>query len=80
LNSTLNSTDVRPLIARPDSLLTRDTRFDRSPGMFASQPLDVAARNPRAPSKVRQLGIPVDAASFQSKLCFKMQNLGNGGY
>jgi len=48
--------------------------------MFASQPLDVAARNPRAPSKVRQLGIPVDAASFQSKLCFKMQNLSNGGY
>ncbi len=31
LDSTLNSTDVRPLIARPDSL-TRATRFARSPG------------------------------------------------
>ena len=31
LNSTLNSTDVRPLIARPDSTLTRATRFARSP-------------------------------------------------
>jgi hypothetical protein len=32
LDSTLNSTDVRPLIARPDSL-TRATRFARSPGV-----------------------------------------------
>ena len=28
-------------------------------------------------AKVRQLGIPVENASFESKLCFKMQNLGN---
>lgn len=28
-------------------------------------------------AKVRQLGIPVDSSSFESKICFKMQNLGN---
>lgn len=28
-------------------------------------------------AKVRQLGIPVENNSFESKLCFKMQNLGN---
>jgi hypothetical protein len=31
----------------------------------------------RPPPKFRQIGIPVENASFESKLCFKMQNLGN---
>ena len=39
--------------------------------------LATSARSPRTTSKFRQLGIPVDAGSFESKICFKMQNLGN---
>ena len=38
LDSTLNSTDVRPLIARPDSTLTRATRYAlRSPGSKSNE-------------------------------------------
>ena len=36
LNSTLSSTDARRLIARPDSTLTRATRFARSPGLITA--------------------------------------------
>jgi hypothetical protein len=45
IDSTLNSTDVRPLIARPDSL-TRATRFARSPVRSTSTSSSTMCRSP----------------------------------